>query len=321
MKERLPVHRALFAVVATFALLIGTLGATVSAQGTPEAESGGGEIVVQHAQGETTVPLNPEVVLTFDLASADTLDKLGVAIAGLPKSNLGGDFARFDTDDILDIGTLFEPDYEAVAAANPDLIIVANRSAETLPELSKIAPTIDMTTSGTDFIGDLHTQTTTLAAIFEKEAEAAELLAGIDAQIEELKTKTADAGTGLVVLTSGGEVTALAPGGIRGGFIYDTLGFQVPVDDLEQATHGEPISFEFLLEHNPDWLFVFDRDSVTGGDGVAAQELLDNAIVHETTAWQNDQIVYLDPYNWYIVMNGLGTVQSMIDELDAAFAE
>ncbi len=318
MKERLPFTRTLLAIAASFGLLLGSLGAGVAAQDTPEP--GAGEIVISHAQGETTVPLNPEVVLTFDLASADTLDTLGVKVAGLPKSNLGGDFARFDTDDYLDIGTLFEPDYESVAAAKPDLIIVANRSADTLPELSKIAPTIDLTITEPDFIAGLHAQTELLASIFGKEVEAAEALATIDAKVADLQEKTAGAGTGLVIMTSGGEITAIAPGGLRGTLIYGTLGFEPPVADLVEATHGEPISFEFLLEHDPDWLFVFDRDSVTDGDGAAAQEILDNAIVHETTAWQNDQIVYLDPYNWYIVMNGLGTVESMIDELDSAFS-
>ncbi len=317
MKKRLPAGRVLLAIATTFALLLGTLGAGVSAQDTPEST---GEIVITHAQGETTIPLNPEVVLTFDLASADTLDKLGVQVAGLPKSNLGGEFARFDTDEYLDIGTLFEPDYEAVAAAKPDLIIVANRSASTLPELSKIAPTIDLTIANPDLIAGLHEQTNLLASIFGKEAEATEALAAIDAKVADLQEKTADAGTGLVILTSGGEVTAIAPGGLRGMLIYGTLGIEPPVAELDEATHGEPISFEFLLEHDPDWLFVFDRDMVTGESGAAAQEILDNAIVHETTAWKNEQIVYLDPYNWYIVMNGLGTVESMIDELNTAFS-
>lgn len=312
MLERLQSRRAFMASAATFALVASAPISRIAAQ-----ESG--EIEITHAQGETTVPLNPQVVLSFDLASVDTLDKLGVKVAGLPKSNLGGDFARFDTDDYLDIGTLFEPDYEAVAAAKPDLIIVANRSADTLPELSKIAPTIDLSGENVDFLGDLNKQVALLASIFGKETEAAALLAEIDTQIAELNETTADAGTALIILTAGGELTAIAPGSIRGGLIYDTLGLETPIDDLDAATHGEAISFEFLLEHNPDWLFVFDRDAVTGEEGSAAEEVLDNAIVHETTAWQNDQIVYLDPYNWYIVMTGLGTVQAMIAELNTAF--
>jgi ABC-type enterochelin transport system substrate-binding protein len=37
-----------------------------------------GTITVTHAQGETEVPVNPEVVFSYDYASIDTLQALGV---------------------------------------------------------------------------------------------------------------------------------------------------------------------------------------------------------------------------------------------------
>jgi len=90
-----------------------------------------------------------------------------------------------------------------------------------------------------------------------------------------------------------------------------------PIEDLEAATHGEAISFEFLLEHNPDWLFVIDRDASIGTeDSEAAEVMLDNDIMHETSAHQNGQIIYLNGYDWYIVMNGLTTVNNMLSQLD-----
>lgn len=321
--RRSPEDRPFGTIAATLALIIaltvGTWGSASAQSATPDATAT--EITITHAQGETVVPVNPEVVLSFDLASVDTLDALGVEVAGLPKSNASGHLEKFSGDEYLDIGTLFEPDYEAVNAAQPDLIIVAGRSAATLPELSNIAPTIDLTPSGTDVIDDLITNTNILAEIFGKQDEAAAILAGIDAQAGTLKEASAGAGTALVIMTSGGEVTALAPGGNRGGLVYNTLGFVPPVDDVEAATHGEAISFEFLLEANPDWLFVIDRDVAIGAEeGEAAEQVLDNELVHETTAWQNGQVIYLDPYNWYIVGNGLTTVQSMLDELAPVLA-
>ncbi len=208
-----------------------------------------------------------------------------------------------------------------VNGLQPDLIIVAGRSAEAYPELAKIAPTVDLTSSGDDLIAGLTTNVTTLASIFGKQAEATELLQGINGQVERLRVETTSIGTGLMIMTSGGEVTAIAPGGNRGGLIYGTLGVTPPVEDVEAATHGEAISFEFLLQHNPDWLFVIDRDVATGSEeGVAAEQVLDNEIVHQTTAWQNGQIVYLDPYDWYVVMGGLTTTQRMLGELLAVFA-
>lgn len=284
-----------------------------------EVAEGPSEITVTHAQGETTVPVDPETVLTFDLATLDTLDLLGVEVDGLPKSNLPGDLERFATDDVLDIGTLFEPDYEAVAAAAPDLIIVAGRSSEALPELDKIAPTIDLSNDWADFRGSIEENSRTLGAIFDREDEVEELIGDLDARIEETKALAADAGSGLIVLTSGGEVTAYGPGS-RFGFLHDELGLTPAVEDVEAATHGEAISFEFLAETNPDWMFVVDRDAATGEAGAAAAQVLDNELVHGTTAWSEDQVVYVDSVDWYIVNGGLGTLGRITDEVAAALA-
>ncbi|WP_182112715.1 MULTISPECIES: siderophore ABC transporter substrate-binding protein [unclassified Actinotalea] len=287
--------------------------AAVTAQEAPS------EVTVTHAQGETTVPVNPETVLTFDLATLDTLSELGVEVDGLPKSNLPGHLAEFDTDDVLDIGTLFEPDYEAVNAAEPDLIIVAGRSAEALPELEKIAPTIDLSNDWADFRGSVEANAEILGQVFDKEDEVAELVADLDADIEAAREVTAEAGTGLIVMTAGGEVTAYGPGS-RFGFLHDELGMTPAIEDVEAATHGEAVSFEFLAEANPDWLVVIDRDAAVGESGAAAEQVLDNELVAGTTAWSQDQVVYVDSVDWYIVNGGLGTLSRMVDEISTALA-
>lgn len=302
-----------------------TAGRSAMAQDAPAvgatpAESG--EIVVSHMQGETTVPANPEKVFSFDITSVDTLQALGVTVAGMPE--LTGDGEQYMSDDTIAIGSLFEPDYELINEEQPDLIIVAARSAEAYPDLSDLAPTIDLTNGGNGLIEDLTANTGILAEIFGKQAEANEQLDAINARVEALREKVADIGTGLVIMTTGGSVVALAPGNARAGrgaLVYETLGVQPPVDDIEAATHGEPISFEFLLEHDPDWLFVIDRDAATGSEeGQPAEQVLDNDIVHETTAWQNDQIVYLNPFDWYIITGGgLGSTPRMLSELEAVF--
>ena len=301
--------------------------ASPEAEATPEGTNvvsfvegpGEGELTITHAQGETVVKVNPETIISFDVASIQSIEYLGGTLAGVPELTSGEEVY---TSDAELVGSLFEPDYEAVNALAPDLIIVAGRSAAVYPELSNIAPTIDITFQ-TDMVESFHQITSTLGAILDKQDEAAAASAEIDERIAVLQEQTADAGSGLVVMVSGGSVVALSPGAARAGrgaLIYNVLGFQPPVEDLEAATHGDPISFEFLLEHNPDWLFVIDRDNATGGDGAPAAEVLDNDIVHETTAYQNDQIVYLNPFDWYIITGaGIPSFNRMLDELDAAF--
>ncbi len=280
-----------------------------------------GSITITHAQGETTLPGVPSKIVTFDIASLDTLDALGIDITGTAQGSLVGHLEKYNNEPYLNVGTLFEPDYEAVAALEPDLIIVANRSAAVYPDLSTIAPTIDLTAlDSNDHLLSLATNARILGEIFGKQEEVETALADINARVEALKPVAADAGTCLVIMTTGGEVTILPAAGATGGrgsFIYNTLGLAPVIEDIADATHGEAVSFEFLLETNPDWLFVIDRDAATGEESEAAAQVLDNEIVHETTAWQNDQIVYLEPFPWYIAMNGITVTGLMLDDLEA----
>lgn len=282
---------------------------------------GDGEFTITHAQGDTVVKANPERIVSFDAASIDTLQTLGVELAGIPEISQEG---KFDAEGIEVVGSMFEPDYEALNMLEPDLIIISGRTVEAYPDLSNLAPTIDLSFDASDMIGSLEANTNVLATLVGKQEEAASLLEDIKARVETLVTAAADVENGLVILTNAGAVTALAPANERGGrgaLIYQTLGITPPVEDLEGATHGEPISFEFLLEHDPQWLFVIDRDVATGAeDAQPAAEVLDNEIMHQTRAWQDDHIVYLDPFDWYVITGaGLTSIERMLDELDAAF--
>ena len=309
-----PVPVTVLASIAAFTVLLSGCAAT-PAPATPE--TGAAEITVTHAQGDTVVPVNPTRVLTFDIASLTTLDALGVDVLGLPKSNLPGELAKFDSDDYTNIGTLFEPDYEAVNAAAPDLIIVAGRSAAVLPELSKIAPTIDLSNDAADFTASVIAGTDILGEIFDKQAQAAALVDTLTESIADVSELAATKGNALIIMTNAGEMTAFGAGS-RFGYLHDTLGITPAVADVEAATHGEAISFEFLLETDPDWIFVVDRDSaIASGTGNAA-EVLSNELVDQTSAAQNDHIVYLNPVSWYIVNGGIVNLQAMTDEVAAA---
>ncbi len=281
------------------------------------------QVTVQHAQGETTVEVNPEVVFSYDYAAIDTLNTLGVEVDGAPP--LAGAAPSWLPSGLVNIGSLFEPDYEEVNASQPDLIIVGGRSATVYGELSRMAPTIDLT-FGTDFYESLAANTRALATIFGKEAEAEAELEAIAAKIADLRDRVAEGGNGLVIMVNGGSVSVLSPNNERGGrgsLLYQTLGLVPALEDVDTATHGEPISFEFLMRHDPDWLFVIDRDAAIGTEGAQpAAQVLDNELMHQTKAWQEGNIVFLEPFNWYVISGaGLTSANEMLDEIAAAYAE
>ncbi len=277
-------------------------------------------LIVSHAQGETEIVDNPQTVLVFDLASLDTLDALGVNVQGVPGGAMPAYLEQYQDDQVARVGTLFEPDYEAVNAAQPDLIIVGGRSAAKFADLARIAPTIDMTVDRTDFVASARRNVETLAEIFGKESEAEAKLAELDEAVEGLRAASAEAGTVLVILTTGGRMSAHGPGS-RFGVIYDEYGLQPAVEGLDTGNHGQPISNEFILETNPDWLFVVDRDAAIGREGQAAARMLDNELVAQTTAWANEQVIYLDPVHWYLVGGGLTAMQSSIEQITQALSD
>ncbi|UFU07576.1 siderophore ABC transporter substrate-binding protein [Ruania halotolerans] len=273
------------------------------------------------------VPVNPETVVTFDMASLDTVGALGGEVAGAPLESVPEYLAGYLSEDAFNAGTLFEADLVEIEAQQPDLILISGRSSALWEDLNEIAPTVDLSPAGT-YLETLERNTDFIGEVFDAEEEASAAVDDLLAQIEEVRTETAELGTGLGVMVSGGSLSALAAsGGTEGGFtyrsgiMYDVFGVQPVIEDIQGATHGEPVSFEFVLEQNPDHLFVIDRDQAIGTeDAEAAAAVLDNDIIDATTAASNDQIHYLNPVAWYIVYGGLDTTQVMIDDVRAAVA-
>ncbi|MEH3147678.1 MAG: siderophore ABC transporter substrate-binding protein [Methylobacterium frigidaeris] len=298
-----PILRGAAAVLLAAGLLAG-----------PASASG---IVVEHSRGRTTLPAVPRSVVVFDLAALDTLDTLGVPVVGVPGGVKPPYLARYDGPGYRKMGTLWEPDYEAVNAANPDLVIVGGRSGPRYDALSRMVPTIDVSADAADMLGSDLRSIRALARLFGKEAEAEARIARLQAGIAAVHAKAGTAGKALFVLTTGGRLSTFGPGS-RFGLLYGALGFTPAAPDLNAGIHGQPISFEFIIKTNPDWLFVLDRDAAISGQGQPARQLLDNDLVRQTTAWRKGQIVYVDAGGWYLTSGGLTALQTSVDQIAAA---
>jgi iron complex transport system substrate-binding protein len=99
-------------------------------------------------------------------------------------------------------------------------------------------------------------------------------------------------------------------------WVYNEVGMASALDAVKDGDHGgDSVSFEFLLEVNPDWVFVVDRDAGTGENTGAAQALLDNELFNQTTAAKEGHIVYVDPQASYISMHGYQGVMLLLDQV------
>ncbi len=269
---------------------------------------------VEHQQGTTTIDGVPQTVMVADWAVFDNLAALGIEVSGVPSTAMPAYLAGKVPDGTLTIGSLQEPDVEGIVAAEPDLLILASRSRTAYPTLAGFLPTLDMTVDNADLIEGVKQNLATLGTLFDKSDAADDLIADLDARIAEARAAAADKGTGLVIVTNAGNLGVYGPGS-RVAWIYDALAIPSVFDTVDDSDHGgDAISFEYLLETNPDWLFVVDRDAGIGGEG-AARALLDNELIHRTSFWQKDRIVYLDPGAAYISMHGYGGLMLLLDQV------
>lgn len=143
-------------------LFIGALTAaaalTASACGGGDGDSGkgpgdGGTRTVQTAMGAVKVPEQPERVVVLDTAELDSALTLGVKPVGATRSEVDSGFLSYLPEDwtkgIKDVGSIGQPNLEAVAALKPDLILSnMDRDKQRYDELAKIAPTVLTKTTG-----------------------------------------------------------------------------------------------------------------------------------------------------------------------------
>ncbi|WP_285768295.1 siderophore ABC transporter substrate-binding protein [Peribacillus sp. SI8-4] len=280
--------------------------------GTKKETAKSEEITVKHQLGETKVKTNPKKVVVFDMGALDTLDKFGVEVAAVPHDGLPKYLSKYEST-TENAGGLKEPDFEKINELAPDLILISGRQSEAYEELSKIAPTVFVGVDTTKYMESFKENVTLLGKIFGKEDKATKELASVEENINALKEKVPADKKGLIVLANGGKISAYGPDS-RFGIIHDVFGVPAVDDKLEVSTHGQSVSFEYIAEKNPDYLFVIDRDAVVG-DGAAAKETVENDIVKNTNAFKEGNIIYLDPNYWYLSGGGLESVDEMVKEI------
>lgn len=269
------------------------------------------------------VPYDPERIAVMDMASLDILDSLGVGDRVVGSSSTSLDYLQsYVTDDqIANLGTIKEADLEAVMASDPDVIFIGGRLASSYGALSEIAPVIFLSTDTTIGLTEsIRKNASTVASLFGLEDSVTSLMDGFDSRIDALAAFAKDK-TAIIGMCTSGSFNVLGNDG-RCSLIGTEVGFEnVGVDAaLDTSTHGNEASFEFIVEKNPDYIFVLDRDAAIGTDGAQlAQEIMENELVMGTDAYKNGNIVYLEhPAVWYTAEGGIQALDLMLQDLENA---
>src|SRR5699024_2094530 len=79
--------------------------------------------------------------------------------------------------------------------------------------------------------------------------------------------------------------------------------------------YGQNINFEYVVEKNPDIVFIVDRSAALDTDNTSTKEFMENKLFTKTNAYKNDQVVYLNMDAW-VLGGGLKSMDMMIDVID-----
>lgn len=307
-------------LMATFGLAAcGNTGnsSTVSTQTSNTTEQT--TVSIKDSNGDRVeVQKNPQKVVVFDNGSLDTLDALGVGdrVIGAATKNLPSYLDKYK--DVESAGGIKEPDLEKINQLQPDLIIISGRQSDYKEELAKIAPTLYLAVDTKEPWESVQQNVNALAEIFGKEDKAKEELATLTKEIEETKEKASKLEqTALVTLVNEGQLSAYGSGS-RFGLVHDVFGFKQADDQIEASTHGQSVSYEYILEKNPGILFVVDRTKAIGGDD-SKDNVSANELVEQTDAGKNDQVISLQPDVWYLSGGGLESMKLMIEDVNQVF--
>ena len=297
--------------------IIGVTACSIETTDAADENSNIETITIDHPLGKAEVKKNPERIIVFDYATLDSLDLMGIDIIGLPKSTIPEYLSKYRDERYEDVGTLFEPDFEKIYELNPDVIFISDRQVEVYEELNEIAPTVYFQVDGGKYMESITNNLIILGNIFDKEEFVEEELSKINSAMAAIRDRVTEMGANaLIVMANDGSISAFGKGS-RFGIIHEEFGF-TPVDpDIKVEKHGNSISFEYILEKNPDYVFVIDRAATTGGS-TTAEQIFDNDIIKNTEAYKNGRIVYLTPQVWYVASGGLRGTYIMIEDIESS---
>lgn len=281
------------------------------------------------------VPLNPQRVAVLDMAALDILDKLGLGdrVVGCAATSLEYLEKYPQRQGMANLGTIKTADMEAVMECRPQLIFIGGRLASSYDDLSRIAPVVYLQTdSQLGVFESVKANAATIATIFGLQDRATQLMDGFRSRIDALSQES-QGKTALIALCTNGGLNILGDQGrcsiigreigfanLGNGYAAEREAAKAARSTAANSSHGNEISFEYIMANDPDYLFVLDRDAAIGTNGAKlARDIVENELIMDTTVYRNGNIVYLNhPGIWYTAEGGITALDYMLKDIESA---
>ncbi|WP_079710866.1 ABC transporter substrate-binding protein [Paraliobacillus ryukyuensis] len=188
-----------------FIAVVFLLAACGNNEGTQKSDENTNEstesITVTDAYDETTFEEVPERVVVLEWVYAEDLLALGIQPVGMADIENYHNWVNIElelSEDVVDVGTRQEPNLEAIAELNPDVIITAGyRHEGIMDSLEEIAPTLAFNPYPEEGQGnqfeEMKTTFNKLGTLFQKEDKAIEVINGMEETFTSVAQEISDA--------------------------------------------------------------------------------------------------------------------------------
>ncbi|WP_175477160.1 ABC transporter substrate-binding protein [Ruania alba] len=327
----MPRTRSALAPAALLTLLLSACGTAATSSG----EGGGSDentsaVTVEHAMGSTDVECTPQRVVTLGQGQTDSVLALGVTPVGVV-SPWTDDWYSYLPDEVNEaevLGTELEPDLEAIAALEPDVILGSKLRHEALyDQLSQIAPTVFSETIGVTWKENVSLWSEALCLEEEGEqivTEYEERAAALGSALAERD----EADTEVSMIRFMPDQVRIYLTGFPGSVLRDA-GLQRPeaqqVEDWASSDQLIEISEERIPEMDGDVIFQMVSSEHYAQQG---SQTVDEQIERWTSTdlWQNlsavqaGNVVVVDESHWNLG-GGIGSANAMLDDLEDHFLD
>lgn len=234
--------------------------------GTTEAEADAFPVTVTHDGGDTTIGAQPTRIVSLSPTATEMLFAIGAGDQVVAADSLSNYPAEAPTTDLSG----FEPSLEAIAAEDPDLVVLSFDTGEIAAGLEEIdVPTLVFGSAFT--IDDVYRQIAEFGIATGHIDEAAEVNGEIRAGIEEIVAGVEPSDTPIRIYHELDDTFFSASSNSFIGALYALLGVENIADEADTDGFGFPqLSPEYLLEADPE-LIIFTDQVGYSADDIAAR--------------------------------------------------
>jgi iron complex transport system substrate-binding protein len=268
--------------------------------------------LVRHAAGETRIPAEPQRVVS--LFNHLTEGLLALEIQPVGAVTLEGSFVAYLApmlEGTEPVGTIPEPNLEAILALEPDLILGGPFHLERYEQLSRIAPTVLIP----DDIFNARQTLVDLGAILGASERAEARIVRFGEKLAEARAQLQRVAPEAIAAFIRAELQGFRLSGrssSAGKILHEELGFSVDPLVADNPTGHEYLSLEVVPELRADYVFLMVDDEER------AKEFMTSPLTQNIPAVAQGHVFTVERSLWLLGHSGvLGAEMMVEDVLDA----